>query len=399
MPKGPQELRLDSYVTGGSVATIRHSAHVWNKGQGVLERLATALETVKPQLMDKFGAQTGPAAAAAFEKVATNVRDQAAEMQRAGGALTTAADALHDALTAHQRLGNAPAAPPADATQKAGESAEDFHVRQRNVTASQNAYATESAERERQSQQAIQTVDTKYDHAIKVMESIHGSPARSDGGGSGRGTTSVPSGSVPSRSGTSGPTSSWSSTTGTGDVPGHTGGGNHDGHHTGSGVDDPPVYTHPGIPQGPGSTDPGVLTQPAGGVPFGPGGGPYLGPSATSTAVGSLLSGGIVFGTSGLSNGLSTAMRTTTMATLTAEEQAALSASRSTGMSGAAGRGGAVGMTGSSRSASRAGRGAGGGAGGRGDRGRKRKRRDGTDFFEDAEDWLDDGEASPGVLD
>jgi hypothetical protein len=135
MPKGPQELRLDSYVAGGSVASIRHSAHVWTRGQRVLERLATALETVKPQLDDTFGPQTGPAAAAAFEKVAGNVRDQAAEMQRASGALTTAADALDDAQTTHSRLGTAPAAPPADASQRSGETAEAFHLRQRDVIA------------------------------------------------------------------------------------------------------------------------------------------------------------------------------------------------------------------------------------------------------------------------
>jgi hypothetical protein len=411
MPKGPQELRLDSYVTGGSVDTIRHSAHVWTQGQRVLERLATALETVKPQLMDKFGPQTGPAAAAAFEKVAKNVRDQAAEMQRAGGALTTAADALEDAQAAHHRLGNAPAAPPADATQKSGESSEAFHLRQRDVTASQHHYAAESAARERESQRAIHTVDTKYDRAIKIMESIHGQPARDDEGGGGSGSGSVPGGTLPPRSGTAaGPVSLWHPTTGNGDEPGNTGGGNPDGHdgHDPSGDDtspgghalDPPTYDAPGIPQGPGYSDPSVPTTSGGGVPFGPGSHVHLGPSATSTAVGTLISGGIVSGTPGLSN----ALRTSTMATLTAEEQAALAASRTTGTSGltgaVAGRGGAVGVTGSSRAGARGtARGGGVGAGGRGDRGRKKRRPDCTDFFENADEWLDDDEASPGVLD
>jgi hypothetical protein len=416
MPKGPHELRLDSYVTGGNVDTIRHSARVWTQGQRVLERLATALETAKPQLMHKFGPQTGPAAAAAFEKVAGNVRDQAKEMQRASAALTTAADALHDAQTTHHQLGNAPASPPPDASQKSGESAEAFHLRQRDVTAAQNHYATESAQREQQSQRATHGVDTKYDHAIKVMESIHGRPARSGHGTSGTGGAGVPGGSVPppSSTGAGGPRdSSWITPTGGQHTGPHTGqptGGHHPGQVTDGGtgngnVDSPPTYDDPGVPQGPGYADPGYAdpgtsTVP-GGVPTSPGGQVPLGPSATSTVAGGVISTGIVGGTTGLTN----AMRTTAMTAMTAEEQAALSASRTTASTGAttgaavAGRGGAVGMAGSSRAGGRGtGRAAGAGAGGRGDRGKKRKRPAGTDFFDEG-DWLDDDETSPGVLD
>lgn len=405
MPKGPQELRLDTYVAGGSVASIRHSAHVWAQGQRVLERLATALETVKPQLDEKFGPQTGPAAAAAFAKVARNVRDQAAEMEHASGALTTAADALHDAQTTHERLGNAPGSPPPNASQKAGESAEAFHLRQRDVTASQQHYAAESAQRERQSQAAIHTVDSKYQHAIQVMEGIHGQPARHTSGSSGSGTDGVPHRSVPGATSTTvGPTgSAWHPTTGGHDTPTtttHDGGGHHTGP-SGPGGTDTPAYDDPGVPQGPGSADPTPpgSTSP-GGVPFGPVGGLHLGPVATSPALGTLLSGGIVGGTTAMTNGLTNAMRATPLATLTAEEQAALSASRTGVAGGVSGRGGAVGMTGTSRSTGRGStRGVGAGAGGRGDRGRKRKRGPGTDFFEDADDWVDDDEASPAVLD
>jgi len=109
-----------------------------------------------------------------------------------------------------------------------------------------------------------------------------------------------------------------------------------------------------------------------------------------------MLSGGLLGGSSSLSSALrSTALR---QSTLSAEEQALL-ASRTTGTGGAAGaagtgtagRGGAAGMTGRS--------GGGAGAGGRGDRGRKKKRSPGVDFFEDNDDWVDDDEAAPGVLD
>jgi hypothetical protein len=428
MSKGPHEMRLDTYVVGGSVATIRHSAQVWTHGQQVLERLATALDTVRPQLMDKFGPQTGPAAAAAFEKVAGNVRDQAAEMQRASGALTTAADALQDAQTTHERLGNAPASPPPDATQKAGETAESFHLRQRDVTAAQGHYAAESAQREQQSQLATHTVDTKYTHAIKVMESIHGQPARPHPNAAGAGGSGVPSGSAPAAAGTSGGTTAtpWQITGGGVPGGGHTGGQSATGPtHDSSGHDPsstpevsagspsaPPGYGDPGIPQGPGSSDPGVVTQPGGSVPMAPGGHVPLGPSATSTATGTLLSGGIVGGTTGLSN----VLRTGAVAPSSIAQQATLAASRTsavsevivttgttgtsattgtTATSAASARGGAVGMTGGSRGAAR---GAGIGAGGRGP-GNKRRRRPGTEFYEDNEDWLDDDEASPGVLD
>ncbi len=417
MPKGPHELRLDTYVTGGSVDTIRHSARVWTQGQRVLERLATALETAKPQLMQKFGPQTGPAAAAAFEKVAGNVRDQAKEMQRASGALTTAADALQDAQTTHHHLGNAPASPPPDASQKSGESAEAFHLRQRDVTSAQNHYATVSAQREQESQRATRGVDTKYDHAIQVMQSIHGQPARTGHGTGGSGGSGVPAGSVPPPSSTSagGPhDSSWLTPTGGQHHPGQptdggTDGGTDNGTDNGTdtgGVNSPPTYDDPGVPQGPGSADPGYAgpgspTVPGGTAPTSPSGHVSLGPTATSTVAGGVISTGIVGGTTGFTN----AMRTGAMTTMTAEQQAALSASRTTGTTttatgAVAGRGGAVGMTGSSRAGAGGGtRGAGVGAGSRGDRGKKRRRPAGTDFFDDGEDWLDDDETSPGVLD
>jgi hypothetical protein len=403
MPKGPHEARLDGYVTGGNVATIRHSAHVWESGHNVLINLATALESAKPQLLDRFGPQTGPAAVKAFQKVADNVRAQANEMKKASTALGTAGDALEDAQTTHHKLGNAPASPPADPTQKAGETSEDFHSRQKTAHAAQGHYATETAERERQSLAATHDVDTKYDHAIKVMESIHGQPRRTSGSGTGTGSGTIPGGGVapPGHHGSINPPPHvgindphpWYDPTGHDHGPG---GHDHDpgGHdHDPGTIDDPPHYGDPGSPQGPGSyptpgpgsTPPGAGLPPSGGnLPTGP----------TSTAIGGLISGGIVGGTSGLTG----AMRTSAMSALTAEEQAALSASRTsrsgaTGVASGAGRGGAVGRSGGSR-----GGGGGAGAGGRGGRGRKKKRPDATDFFENNEDWLDDDEAAPGVL-
>jgi hypothetical protein len=317
-------------------------------------------------------------------------------MQKASTALGTAGDALEDAQTTHHRLGNAPASPPADPTQKAGETSEDFHSRQRTAHAAQGHYATESAERERQSLAATHDVDTTYDQAIKVMESIHGQPRRTGGTGTGAGSGTISGGGVapPGHHGSINPPPyvGINDPHPRHDPTGHDHGpGGHD-HDPGT-IDDPPHYGDPGSPQGPGgyptpdsgSTPPGAGPPPSGGnLPTGP----------TSTVIGGLISGGIVGGTSGLTG----AMRTSAMSALTAEEQAALTASRTTGagatrLSSGAGRGGAVGMSGRSR-----GGGAGAGAGGRVGRGRKKRRPDGTDFFEDDEDWLDDDEAAPGVL-
>jgi hypothetical protein len=95
---------------------------------------------------------------------------------------------------------------------------------------------------------------------------------------------------------------------------------------------------------------------------------------------------------------MSSAMRTgsLTPTAVTAAQAEATAASRSAGASGTtgatvAGRGGAVGVTGS-------GRGGGAAAGGRGDRRSKKKRGPGVDFYDDGDDWLDDDEAGPGVL-
>ena len=421
MPEGPHEARLDTYVAGGSVAGVRHSAQVWNKGQRVLEDLAMALDSAQPHLLDRFGPKTGPAAVAAFAKVAHNVRAQAAEMQEAAAALSSAGDALEDAQSTHRQLGNAPASPPADPTQKAGESAEDFHSRQRTASAAQSHYASVFADREAKSQQATLDVDTHYQHAISVMEKIHGRPRSTTGHGGAGGGGAVSGGSAPA--GASRPTLGGGHATPAGGhvtVGGHTGGHDTPGNDTGGtdtgvtdtggtvtgGTDPPPEYGDPGSAQGPGypgapgSTSylgaPGVThgTSP-GGFPGAP-----AGPSGTSTAVGGLLSGGILGGTSSLSR----AMRATALSqsALTAEEEALL-ASRAAGTStgggvlgtagtaGTTGRGGAVGMTGS-------GRGSAGGAGGRGDRGRRKKKPAGVDFFAD-DDWVDDDEAAPGVLD
>jgi hypothetical protein len=401
-------MRLDSYVSNGNVDNIRYSAKVWDHGHTALERLAQALESAKPHLLHRFGPQTGPAAVAAFATVAKNVRAQAAEMQKASTALTTAGNALEDAQSTHHGLGNAPSSPPSDPTQKSGETAESFHTRQRQANGAQSQYATEYAERERKAQTAISTVDTHYQHAIKVMEGIHGQPpSQTHGTGTGSGT-SVPSGSVPGRGndgvpgggilvgpgpGTGhghGPTATVPTDPG---HPGYPGGPGHPGHPGDPGGPGWPGG-HPGSPQGPGfpgETPPGAT--PPGGQPaqVPPGGAQVpVGTPGPSTMLGGTLSGTMIGGASSLSG----ALRTSAMSTALTQEEV-LAASRANGATGvgagAGARGGAAGATGT-------GRGGGAGAGGRGDRGRKRRRTSGIDFFEDNDDWLDEDEASPGVL-
>ncbi|MDX6357303.1 MAG: hypothetical protein QOH37_357 [Nocardioidaceae bacterium] len=416
MPKGPHELRLDTYVANGNAENISYSAHMWERGHTVLNNLADALESAKPHLLSRFGPQTGPAAVAAFETVAKNVRAQAAEMKKASGALTSAGNALEDAQHTHRALGNAPASPPADPTRKTGESATDFHTRQHSASQAQSGYAAEYSARERQSQTAITTVDTHYTQAIKVMESIHGQPPSQTGGGGAGGGGSIPHGSIPAGGHhTATPTVTavgWE--TGSGHhhthvdppvvIPTETttdpGSGGGPGGGPGDGSPWPPDG-HPGLPQGPGEYPPGGY-PPGGGPPgtYPPGGGPGVPPGGvlppgaptgpSSTMVGGLMTGGLVGGASGLSNALRGSVTT---AALTEEE---LLASRSggTGAGAAGARGAAAGATGTSRGSG----GRGTGAGGRGDRGRKKKRKPGVDDFYDNDDWLDEDEASPPVL-
>jgi hypothetical protein len=404
MPKGPHELRLDSYVANGNVDNIRYSAKVWEHGQTALERLAQALESAKPHLLTRFGPQTGPAAVVAFETVAKNVRAQAAEMKRASTALVTAGNALEDAQSTHHGLGNAPASPPADPTQKSGESPEAFHTRQRQASSAQSQYAGEYAERERKAQAATTTVDTHYQHAIKVMESIHGQPpSHTNGSGTGSGT-SAPGGSIPGAGHIGAPGGSTFVTgPSTGGVPGSplpTHGPGYPGGPGGPG--DPgqpgspggpgwPEGGHPGSPQGPGFPvdSPPPSTPPGGGLPTDlPPGGTQIPGSTTgpSTLLGGALTGGMIGGASSVSG----ALRASAMSTTLTEEEM-LAASRANGATAVGPRGAAAGSTAT-------GRGAGGGAGGRGGRGRKKRRASGVDFFEDNDDWLDDEEAAPGVL-
>ncbi|WP_151083728.1 hypothetical protein [Nocardioides cynanchi] len=411
MPKGPHELRLDTYVANGNVDNIAYSSHMWERGHTVLNNLADALESAKPHLLSRFGPQTGPAAVAAFETVAKNVRAQAAEMKRASTALTSAGHALEDAQHTHHSLGNAPAAPPADPTQKAGESAGDFHTRQHAAHQAQSGYAAEYADRERRAQTAITTVDTHYTQAIKVMESIHGQPPSHTGGSGGGGGGSIPTATLPGAGHHSAPTAtgvSWATGQGSGhhhhvdprvvvitDPTDPSTDPGHDGTGPGSGGEWPPGE-HPGVPQGPGQYPPGTYppgTYPPGGGPDVPPGG-SLPPGATSTGpsstmVGGLMTGGLVGGASGLSNALRGSAVTSAM---TEEESLAATRAGSTGAAG--GRGASAGAAGTSRGSG----GRGTGAGGRGDRGRKKKRAPGIDFFEDNEDWLDEDEVSPPVL-
>jgi hypothetical protein len=405
MPKGPHELRLDSYVSDGNVDNIRYSAKVWDHGHTALERLAQALESAKPHLLTRFGPQTGPAAVAAFETVAKNVRAQAAEMQKASSALTTAGNALEDAQSTHHGLGNAPASPPSDPTQKSGETPEAFHTRQRQANSAQSQYAGEYAERERKAQAATTTVDTHYQQAITVMEGIHGQPpSHTQGTGTGSGS-SVPGGSIPGGS-HSGIPSGGSTITGpsTGGVtgpggpttppgpggPGYPGGPGGPGQPGSPGGPGWPPVGHPGSPQGPGF--PGETPPPANpgsGVPTDPPPGGVQVPGGTtapSTMLGGALSGGMIGGASSLSG----ALRASAMSTALSEEEM-LAASRANGATAVSARGAATGATST-------GRGGGAGAGGRGDRGRKKRRASGVDFFEDNDDWLDEDEASSGVL-
>ena len=418
MAKGPHEAKLAEYVSEARLHSVREAQAVWTKGAQVLDDLAAALDKAKPHLMHRFGPETGPAAVAAFDKVRQNVLDQTKEMHHASKALSDAGDALDHGQKVHDSLAGSELGPaPQDPVRTATESDAHYAKRQQATSQDQHAYSGAYHDRETKAQKAMQVMDTHYESATQVMESIHGRPRATTGGGGGTGGTGTGGGSLPPRSGTvpSGGGHHHSGTPGPTVVIGDPGYVDEGPHHTvhppyyppydpngGGDGGNPPItdypgggYQHPGVPQGPGGYVPGGAPTPVGGVPTDAGtlsGTTSAGPSTLAGGLlgGSVLGGASLTGSTGLSGVAVRGGLTSSSGTLGATSRTA-----ARGTLGAAE--GEEGAAGSGRGSSR-GAGAGGsGAGGRGGKKDKRGRKKG-EFFEDDEDWLDDDEAAPPVL-
>ena len=109
MPRGPQEARLDRAVSGAARSAIQAAEEEWRNGARSLDNVAMALEMAGPQVVANFGGtHTGPAAQQAFRKVAEKVRARKEQMERAADALAQADVAVGEAKQVQASLGALP---------------------------------------------------------------------------------------------------------------------------------------------------------------------------------------------------------------------------------------------------------------------------------------------------
>ena len=438
---GPQEHRLVQALSGAESGIIDGGADAWQTCASLLRNVAANLATTSlPVPSGDAGAETAAAMNAAFKRSAKAMEERAAKLVAGHGALVDAARVIEDARSAHQALGGEKPAPTytphADPGSKAGIKAHNAFL------AKQAAFEADQQHRERVCQQQADHMDRTFAKSSAVMKQIHGEkpPATTGGGGGGGGTGSGSSYTPHAATRTSSTYTPGGGggqpVSGTVHHPAAHGGGSHVDYTAGPGGS-----TGGGYPTGGGAAQGGVTVDPAG---TGTGGGPLPGPVTTGAPGGGLSStnglgvagaaaggiGGGLLGTGLASGGLRGGMPSLVSSSGTAASGVrGIGATARTGVSGTIGRAGVTGEptsstagragaggvragAGSSTSArsgtgrgsasrgSAGGRGSGSTAGGRGGRGKDERKRSKQDAFDLAEDeWLDDEEAAPGVLD
>jgi hypothetical protein len=460
MPKGPQEARLDRAVSGASPAAIQAAEHEWRSGAMALDNVAMALDMAGPQVIANFGGtHTGPAAQKAFQQVAEKVRARRAQMEQAADALANALIAVGEARKVQTSLGALPSEP--SRPDIAPGTNDVDAIRQQRVYATQlGGYQSAMADREARSEAAANEMDRVYRDSTATMKQVHGEPdtrtgggsSASGGGGGGAGSTTSggsSSGAMVAGSGTSGSTAgphgshpAATGQTGSPDVVAPPGGAQPSvitaAGTAQDGTNLPPVSSPPatvgstggatGAAPATGSTAPGVAGGLAGalgggllGGAAGIGGavrggttapvqttsaaGRSIGSSARSATTGALGRGGATAApgsTSSRTGSTSSAARTGTTSATGRPGAATGSAGRaggrgvagSTGTAGGRGRAGAAGKTGT-----RLGPRGAGVAAGRGGRNHDEDRDDRDDLFESPQDWVDDEDVAPGVID
>ncbi len=433
MATGPQRARLDRALSGAAAESISRHAREWERCQGILQQIGFALTAASPEVKQKIGGRTGPAVDAAFTRSARSMGAKGAELLEGARALSDAADAITAAKAEQARLQNSPLTQPPAYRPPVGPPTEaDIQAESQNRQAHAD-YAAAYADQESRARQQADAMDRVFGHSTETMKTIHGErdpePAGSSGGGvgggSGGGVGGGSGGSVPSGGGGPRPTG------GPGHHPGnpgpHPGPGYVPGNPGGSPGGSPGGI--PGGPQGGGGYDP-VSTPATGGTPGGsvgvpgstPGGsisagtGLGLAGAACGGVAGGLLGTGVAAG--GIRGGGLTPV--VTNPGTAAGGVRGIGTTARTGATGALGRSGGVGAVSSgSGSGSRSGsssalgrrgttsgsRGAAGGRGtgsvasGRGGRGKDDEKRRKRDAFDTGDEWVEDEETAPGVLD
>lgn len=445
MPRGPQEARLDRAVSGAARSAIQAAEQEWRDGARSLDSVATALELAGPQVIANFGGtHTGPAAQEAFGKVAEKVRARKAQMEQAADALARADAAVGEAQQVRASLGALPSQP-ARPDIAPGTNDADAVRQQRAYSTQLGSYHAAMADREAKAEAAANEMDRVYRDSTATMQQVHGEPdARSGGSGSGggggggggggavrtTGGSSAGGAHAPSASGTTSSPHHAPATAGA--TSGTASGGTP--HVVAPAGATPPVITAPGTAQD-GTTLPPMSTPAA--TVGATGSAPAVGSTGTNVAGGlaGALGGGLVGGAAGIggavrsggsavpvassgrSIGSSTARsaasgtlgRSATTAASTTSASRAGSVGAATRSTGAAtGRTGGRGAPGSAGAAGSRGQQPaktgvrpgprGTGMATRGGRGHDEDPDDRDDLFESPQDWVDDEDAAPGVI-
>jgi hypothetical protein len=422
MVTGPQQQRLEQALNGVSPEAISGASSEWLRCAQMLSVVAGALDRASTSGQD-LGGQTGPALSAAFAQTAVGMAGKARELSRGSQALFQASQAITQTNTGVTRMNDkvpqaphpGPYVPPV----------EDDVTSTGTYKADMEAYETSFQDREERARKLADALDRDFEASTEVMKSIHGEPDPPiDNGGDGPGGPQ-PISAVPPRGGGGRPP---------------TGGVHHPTGVVGEPVRDPDHGDH--HTDLPDHTTPQLLPVPTHEVtpptatPF-PDHGTVLPDTGTTGVIGSTGSGGIsaplagglgVAAGGGLAGAAIGGLRGVLALTGSVPGAATrpIGSSSRAGAPGALGRGAGAAGTGSPSSRP-TGRGAGGrgglggrggaaspggGAGGRrgaagagaaaGRRGGKKDQdeqgRD-RDLFDDGQEWIDDTEAAPGVID
>lgn len=428
MATGPQRARLDRAVNGAIDSAVDDSSFEWRRCASIMDQIATALVQASPTVKEEIGGQTGPAVDAAFTRSADGMSKKRADLMKGVTALDQAAEVIRASRQEQQALAGQPLSEPAPYRAPSGQPTEQDLQEEAQSRQAHADYAAAFADQERRAKEQADRMDRVFEHSTAVMKEIHGVPdpePRDAGGGGGAGGSGGGGGVTPA----SGPGAP---------ATGGPHGGRPPGAHGPSGPHGPGL-----TPYQPGSGGPvpviGGAAPQGGGTPFEytPGSGAGQVPISSASggvsgaaglgvvgAAGGALGGGML--ATGLAAG---GLRGGAVPVVAGPGTAAsgvrgIGATARSGVSGALGRvgggapGAAVGQTPASTArngsrtgagsrtgtGSRVGRGAGtagatGAAGAGGRRGKDDEKRRQGELYDVAEDWVDDEDAAPGVLD
>lgn len=434
MAVGPNEQRLRDYLQPARKEQVLLARQFWTEGATTLATVADAVQRARPLARENLGNHTADAADAAFVSMYDKVLAREKQMQRGATALGRAVGAIRRATAVRDRFDdegpiNEPNPPDWD----------EDEIRQIQQLKSHNArmssYHGQADAREEAAAAAIRDMDETHQGSAATMREIQGerpetagSSSGSGAGGGGRAGGAPPSAGSGAGSGGTPLTPTYGSPhdpprdppTPPTDPPGNPPG---NPPMVPSGVPaGPPTGGETGTPQGPGVTANPTPAAPAAVASSGAVGstgnlGGIAGAVGGGVAGGAIGMGGAIRGggagaaaPAGASRAIGSSGRSGAAGPL--GRSAAASPGARTGATGrgtgaparggsARGAGGGTGSRGAGKGVGRggAGRGGTGGAGGRGGRKSPDEKRSKSEANLDDQDWLDDEDAAPGVID